>query len=281
MLHAVMKRKTRYYKRYEKRTPHASDSDLNDQERERHVSQEDEITSTVLGPLDFLPFHDFHRFWQELLCAAGHNKFLPDQSPSRIKLLMWDRRVVNDGTPIEPDVVVTMDWEDGTSRILLIEMKWHSPLSGTNQLHRQWMQYLTEMERAGAVHILIAPNISEGAHAPNNEKAGGNVWQTTGENHLVLMPWLKFRNILSAFSREDSGLGRWARHADQFLERINVRKFGGFNNWEYQISLPSRLPSCVFWQPYRFSGLRGCGTNLVLPHPIPTSVFFPQSRGDK
>ena len=70
MLHATFKGKGKLYTRY---LGHRDGE-------ERKVHEEDEITSTVLGPLDFMAPADVHRFWQCVLVAAGHAEFLPNES---------------------------------------------------------------------------------------------------------------------------------------------------------------------------------------------------------
>jgi hypothetical protein len=232
MLHAIEKSKTRISTRY-----------LGDRDGiELRVSEEDEITSTILGPLDFLSAAENHRFWQRLLASVKHPNFLPSSQPSNVEFGFWERRIANDNSrPIEPDAVVRMYWPDGSTRILLIELKWHAPLSGKDQLHRQWLQYLTEMERQTALHLFIAPNVSAGESARSNK----DVW---GDRKLVLLSWLHIRSVLSEFSTETAAIGRWARVADQFLESVHIRKFRGFNYlFNEQVQLPEGLPSSLFW----------------------------------
>lgn len=146
MLHAIEKSKTRISRRY---LGYRDGIEL-------RVSEEDEITSTVLGPLDFLTAAENHRFWQRLLASVKHANFLPPSQPSNVEFGFWERRIANDASgTIEPDAIVRMCWPDGSTRTLLIELKWRAPLSGEDQLHRQWLQYLTEMERQTALHLLL------------------------------------------------------------------------------------------------------------------------------
>ena len=232
MLHAIEKSKTRIPTRY-----------LGDRDGiELRVSEEDEITSTVLGPLDFLTAAENHRFWQRLLATANQADFLLPSQPSNVQFGFWERRIAYDASgTIEPDAVLRMFWPDGSVRILLIELKWRAPLSGEDQLHRQWLQYLTEEERQNAVHLFIAPNVSAGEWARSNN----DVW---GNRKLILLSWLHIRSVLSEFSKEATAIGRWARVADQFLESVHIRKFRGFNTlFHEQAQLPESLPSPLFW----------------------------------
>lgn len=238
MLHATEKNKGKLYTRY-----------LGSRDgRESKVHEEDEITSIVLGPLDFLTPEELGRFWRSVLATTSHAEFLPDSAPDRTKIDFWERRAARDtGNPIEPDVVVRMRWPNGATRVLLIELKWRAPLSGTDQLHRQWQCYLDEVERQQALHLFIAPELSEGAHAPDNVSAGGDVWETKGKNRLVLLSWLHIRGILGELAVEPSSLGRWSRLADQFLEKLKIKKFSGFSCITSEMPIPAAPAGPIFW----------------------------------
>ncbi len=272
MLHATAKNKSKLFMRY------LGERDGGDTK----VCEEDEITSIVLGPLDFLSPADGHRFWQRVLESAGYAKFLPADSPLKISVATWPRdKATDNGNSIEPDVVITMQWAEGVSRTLLIELKWRAPLSGDNQLHRQWLHYLDEATRTHALHLFIAENVSAGVQALSNDKAGGDVWQTEEGSRLVLLPWLRIRTIFDEFAKEDSALGRWAKLADRFLECIKIHKFSGFDHFPDGLSLPTQLPSTLFWRPLTFAGWVSCRTPPVLPKPIPDPIFFSLTRGEK
>lgn len=266
MLHAIDKGKTKFYHRY-----------LGKRDGTEHkVHEEDEITSTVFGPLDFLPALDVYRFWSRILHSTGHAAFLPSEPPADVNIALWSRRnASSDRNSIEPDGIVTMKSVDGKTYILLLELKWRAGLGGEdkNQLHRQWMQFLNKMERAQALHLFIAPEISAGAQAPNNEEAGGDVWQSPGGSRLVLLPWLRIRAILGEFAKENSALGRWAKLSDLFLERVGIRRFAGFMDIT-QFSVPSVNSPYLFWNPHNFSGWAVCGKPPILPNPIPNPLFF-------
>lgn len=225
MLHSTTKKKGTLYKRY-----------LGGRDgKEGNVHEEDEITSAVLGPLDFLADEDVFLFWTKLLGSVGHSEFFPTTRPLSIDMKMWNRRTTMDGV-VEPDVVVEMEWPDDR-RTLLIEMKWHAPLSGEDQLHRQWSFYLEQQERDKGLHLLIAPDIAAGLKAKNKK----DVWQ----GKLVLIQWLKIRSILGGLKKSEKAIGRWANHADYFLERIGVQRFDGFSQLKMDKPLPAVLPPAL------------------------------------
>lgn len=227
MLHSTTKKKGTLYKRY-----------LGGRDgKEGNVHEEDEITSAVLGPLDFLADEDVFFFWTKLLGSVGHSEFFPTTRPLSIEMKMWDRRTTKDGV-VEPDVVVEMAWPDDR-RTLLIEMKWHSPLSGEDQLHRQWNFYLKKQEREKGLHLVIAPDVAAGSKAKNEK----DVWH----GKLVLIQWLRVRSVLGGLKNSKTAIGRWAMHADFFLERLHVRRFGGFGELQMEKPLPAVLPPTLFW----------------------------------
>lgn len=267
MLHATFKGKGKLYTRY---LGHRDGE-------ERKVHEEDEITSTVLGPLDFMAPADAHRFWRRVLVTAGHAEFLPNEPPERVDFRFWHRyEATSKSSFIEPDMVVRMHWSGGHYRILLIELKWRAPLSGDDQLHRQWQYCLAGTEHAQALHLFIAPEVSAGAQAPYNDKAGGDVWKNgDGGSRLVLLPWLHIRSVLGEMEEEHSPLGRWAKVANRFLKKLQIRKFRGFDGFKADIQFPELLPKAIFWQPPAWwSGLRSAP---ALPAGIPDHIFFTHS----
>jgi len=233
MLHAIASRKTRYHRRYHGERDGS----------EAKVSEEDEITSTVLGPLEFMGVEDGFQFWQSVIKNSGTAFSLPETPPSQIRYEFWPRRQASDNSGrIEPDLLVTLRWPDGLSRWLLVELKWRAPLSGQDQLHRQWLNFLNAEERANALHIFIAPTIAAGAEAISHS----NVW---GERGLSIISWLQIRSTLRELSREKSGIGYWSAISDHFLEAVGIRRYHGIKNVKYNgIDIPMELPSSVFWK---------------------------------
>jgi hypothetical protein len=204
MLIAVEKGKSQIYRRYK------GHRDEHDNGR---VSAEDEITSIVLGPLRYLSPKDVVSFWQKLL---GED-FLIDQNPAKAIVEFWPNRTTPKGR-IQPDLLISFTWNDGSKRILLVEIKWNSGLSGDDhQLKRQWKDFLNSSERTIAHHVFIGKDesVGKGAHS-----------------HISAVSWREVRDILDTFSKQDnpleSSLVRWASSASIFLEKVLTRPFKGF-----------------------------------------------------
>jgi hypothetical protein len=218
-----------------------------------HVHEEDEITSTVLGPLDFLPASAVHQFWQTVFQVIGQSKLLPTLSPACSTVRFWDSRMASDrGLRIEPDGRVDFFWPAPTSvarRILLIEVKWRAPLSGSDQLHRQWLDYLEDDERSDALHVFLGIETTAGVAAKMSGR--GNVWtDPAGNDRLILVSWLQVRAALAILRDQPDGLGRWARLADRFLEKVGIRRFLGFVDLLGAQRVSQSTSTPLFWSGF-------------------------------
>lgn len=262
MLHAIDRRKSNAYQQYFKNRPKDG----------RRVCSEDEITSTIFGPQEFLQTEDVFRFWVKILNVSKCSQILGTQIPDRVQFSFWPSRIDQaSGRRIEPDATISFFWKDGKEVILLIEFKWNSPLSGDDQLYRQWKGFLSETERQHAIHLFIAKEIGAGIGALNDNRFQ-NVWSTPDGNKLALVPWMQIRSTLKVFSAEDSALGRWARLTDNFLQRVGIKRFAGFDHLTKRPDLNSPVPSPIFWRPYSFTHLVPPQGHIPVNHDQP--IFF-------
>ncbi|MDI3398846.1 hypothetical protein QLG12_11580 [Pseudomonas sp. V88_4] len=240
MLHAFNQGKSSLYRRY-----------LGHREiGEKRVCAEDEITALIMGPLDYLPAESAGLFWRSLIERGGrdvHPAF-PDEAADRAQMRFWPRNGV------EPDLLVELGWPTGERRILLIEFKWDAPLSGDDQLHRQWLEFLTPAERTDAYHVFIAPDISAGLNALGER----DVWN----GQLVLHSWLGVLNIVRSMRTSGfTGLETWKSQITRFLGKLGIFRFQGFDS----LSLPPIVESTtVFWSPLN-------GFSTLKPSTVPSS----------
>jgi|MTBAKSStandDraft_1061840.scaffolds.fasta_scaffold10884_2 hypothetical protein len=264
MLHSTCKGKSNLYKRY-----------LGERDgKEKKIYEEDEITSIILGPQDFLPVSEVYYFWKLVLENSSYQEELPQEMPSNADVSLWPIRHKSFGTgTIEPDATIVFNWLDKRRLILLLEFKWRAPLSGGEQLHHQWNDYLSDSERKDAIHIFIAPEISAGSAAKNNEL--GDVWLSSkGRGRLVLLPWLLIRDTLQDISntKQNAAIGRWAELVNTFLAKVGINNFQGF------IHIIDTIPSIetgkypLFWHP--FSGVGTIGPAPSIPKTITDPLFF-------
>jgi hypothetical protein len=217
MLHAIVQRKTRHCRAY-----------LGERDGEAGRSpSEDEITSTVFGPLDFMAPEQVHRFWRSVLQAAGAEDGMPDSPPARAAVQLWPHKQISGrmGKGVEPDGHVRLTWGNEARADLLIEIKWRQPLYRENverQLRQQWLEYLTPDTREHAWHLFITPHVGD---AVSQECLVERDWPP---GRLVPVTWLQLRGVLCGLAGGDDGLARWAATADRFLDRIGIHRFRGF-----------------------------------------------------
>jgi hypothetical protein len=224
MLHSFCHGKSHLYRRY------LGHRDVG----EKRVCEEDEITSLIMGPLDYLSPEASGSFWRALIeCDVGEELAFPSSTISRVQMDFWQRRT------IEPDLLVELQWATGERRIVLVEFKWNAPLSGNDQLHRQWNEYLTDAEREVAHHVFIAPEISAGLNAIGQD----NIWN----GRLILRSWISILDLLKQLDcSTHAGLEKWSTQVATLLERLHIRRFQGFRG----LTIPSTFPeSPLFWNP--------------------------------
>lgn len=216
MLHAFSHKKSRLYLRY---------LGHRDESSEPRVAEEDEITSTLIGPLAFLSPAAIAAFWDALVRLRNPGQALPATPPTHAEMRFWPRK-----SRIEPDLRVELSWGADT-RILLVEFKWRAPLSGKDQLHDQWQHYLDKNEQDRALHLFIGLETS----AASNALARRDVW----DGKLIMRSWF---DVLTAVATIPAParleLERWHEQVRNCLRLLVVEPFNGFEG----ISAP-RLPS--------------------------------------
>lgn len=252
MLHAITQKKTRLHLRY---LGHREDG-------ESRVCEEDEITSLIMGPLAFLPDSAIGAFWTALVRSRNPEVEFPAGRVTKAEMLFWPRR-----GRIEPDLRVDLAW-GSERRVLLVEFKWRAPLSGEDQLHKQWLEYLSPDERERALHVFIAPGTSEGSNAMSRE----DVWQ----GKLLLRSWFDVLNTLHDLSGPEAHfLERWSSEARRCLARLQIRPFRGFS----RLSAPEiQAPQAeAFWRS--FDGFAHMATPELCSANFSHRVFFSLAGG--
>ena len=172
-------------------------------------TQEDEITSTVFGPLALMPQETSYRFWSRFVDEV------PDNTAGwRVTTELWPRT----GT-IEPDLRATLEHSSGERRVIVVEVKWNAPLH-EGQLHDQWDQSFGSSECASRWHVFI----------------GKSIFQATSkeQRHSRLIPytWLDFVDALSSerLTGSDVLLKQWAQLVVAFLHACGIQRFRGFDH---------------------------------------------------
>jgi hypothetical protein len=222
MLHAFARNKSKAYTRYLRvRDP-----------SEPRVSSEDEITSLIFGPLDFLSASDNWQLWKLVLQSHASTDIsgpLPSAyfsgfSPDTCTLDFWPRKA-----NIEPDLVISFSNGQGETRSLLVELKWDAGLSGSDQLEKQWLHYL-DGQQATSLHVFMAKRLGDpppGIRAWSYLEADGFT-----ASRLRRIRWHNFKHEigrLAALPDTSIPLKRWCILAGEFLTRLGIRPFVGFH----------------------------------------------------
>ncbi|MEX3773013.1 hypothetical protein [Pseudomonas sp. MYb118] len=227
MLHAFSHKKSRLYRRY---------LGHRDETTEQRVAEEDEITSTLMGPLAFLSPAAIATFWGAVVRHRNPEHAFPTGAPTHAEMEFWPR-----SGRIEPDLLVTLTWGAQT-QILLVEFKWRAPLSGDDQLHIQWEKYLDKHRRDHALHLFIGLDTSAASNALNHR----DCWK----GKLIMRSWF---DILDAIAAIPTGPGlelqRWIDQVRKCLKLMAVEPFNGFEKNLTKPKLPSVCDHVFFAHP--------------------------------
>jgi hypothetical protein len=242
MLHAFARNKSRAYQRY-----------LGVREAsEPRVSSEDEITSLIFGPLDFLPASDNWKLWQLVLQSHASREesgalpsdyFSDSFSPNACMLQFWPRK-----DNIEPDLVIKFSDGQGGMRSLLIELKWDADVSGDDQLEKQWLRYQSG-EHAHSLHVFIAKRM--GSLPPDRTPWNCPGADGSAGSRLRAIRWHEFKHEIVKLARlPDTSvpLERWCQLASGFLRQVGIRQFAGFHT---SVHLADAIPE-LGDQPVQF-----------------------------
>jgi hypothetical protein len=220
MLHAFARNKSKAYKRY-----------LGVRNSEPRISAEDEITSLVFGPLEFLSAYDNWHLWKLVLQSHASTNvsgplpfdYFSSFTPNACFLDFWPRK-----DNIEPDLVVRFTDEQGATRSLLVELKWDAGVSGEDQLEKQWLQYQSG-QHATSLHVFIAKRAR--TLLPDVQPWSSCDANGSETSRLRAISWQDFKHEiakLSGFSSASAPLRLWSSLASGFLGQLEIRPFIGF-----------------------------------------------------
>jgi hypothetical protein len=245
---------------------------------------EDEITSTVFGPIKFMDSRDAWR----AVCEAGLVSTTPlrDAVPRRHFVDFWPP-FLNPGRPRfdewhheSPDVLFRFEFDNAQELWLILEVKWNEPQTshdneGRNtQLAHQWLA-VTKSDRANDVrakgkldfkHTYLTKNFSEArsgiVETADCTAQGFDSDRKTWIANALPLTWADLRANLERLARNNSSqLCDWAHAVSEFLSIKNVMPFHGFR----QLDPPDHLTSCAYrlrpaqfnwpfvcmWEPFR------------------------------
>lgn len=215
MLHAISQKKGTLYRRY------LGCREKDEVNNKIKVNEEDEITALLLGPLALFPRKISALFWGELLKKLDAPN-VPVGLPCEATMKFWPSRPNGKGGRIEPDLHISLTWDNREEYVILVELKWRAPLSGEDQLHKQWVEYLCQSEREKGWHIFIGKETSEALKALSRE----DVWR----GRLLPVTWHELLGMFDDISgkSEFENLEPWFFQVAIVLDRLSIRRFRGF-----------------------------------------------------
>lgn len=240
MLHATHSRKSRLpFERYV--------ASANEQGHRR--TQEDEITSIVFGPLDFMSETTVKR----IVAALFSSEPIPETH--RVSMMLWPRY-----GNVEPDVVFIEHPEGERDRAYVLEVKWNAPL-GDDQVDRQRVAVRDSNIDLIAHVVLSRYPIEVDSHSKN-------------------LTWMDFKDrVLQTLRDEsrDTTAKKWAELTWSFLESCNVRHFGGFSNFAGCPNESERIGNRIFWyDPINWNSLDLPGASF-LSRCNRKEIFYPSA----
>lgn len=187
---------------------------------------EDVVTSTVFGPLEFLPVHDSWTAVRTIARRMGVPETLLAAKVDRVVPKFWNRRPsAYRRRSIEPDLVVEACSDGDLVFRLIVEVKWGAGLE-VDQLVAAWDAFPLH-ERSRTHQLLLVLDQERYAGAVEKElrrweasDTGRDGWR----NRLSVRSW---RDLSHAFqelltSSESPGLHRWAELAVRVLRNEDV-----------------------------------------------------------
>lgn len=215
MLHAICSNKSQL-------PAHRYVASANAQDARR--TQEDEITSTVFGPLDFMPGADLVKVIGVL--------FEGNLSPrsTNISIKFWPSY-----NKVEPDVVFLEYLDNGAKNAYVVEVKWNAPL-GEEQVERQ-IDAVMMIEGIHSISHIVLSRHALDVDAPSRN-----------------LTWMDFKDRIIDFKKSastDRAITKWVDLVDCFLDRCNIRHFRGFSDIMVPDMAGRSIESVIFWPGFQ------------------------------
>ena len=207
--------------------------------------REDEITSCILGPLSYLPIEDVWKLFRAWL--PYKEEMWPTDIPTDMEFSFWPN--LKNGGRIEPDLLVKFSRNGDHILNVLFEIKWDSPISGKDELAKQW-DILPDKQKQITFHIYLVKNTGRGnrelgqslSDFPKNSQK--KLWR----NRLVCIGWRSLLEVLF-YNRPRFGtaMNLWAEGVIAFLRRRGQTTFTGFK-WLSKEMVSTAPEKEIFWK---------------------------------
>ena len=175
---------------------------------------------------------------------------------------------------IEPDVVIAC-WRQRADHAqepflrILVECKWNSPLSGDEQLWRQWTA-LSDSQHQHTLHVYLVKDAAQGWAEIFPFTSQLSDAQQTWRQRAFVVTWAQL--IRPEVLRLSGPVHSWLEDMSQLLITLGIVPFDGFHAVAQEAYAPS--PPILFW--HRFHGFTQLGRQPVSRG---DSVFYRQWNG--
>ncbi len=246
---------------------------------------EDKLTSMFFGTLQYLPASAIAFVFDSLLypfktcnAIADFLKFIQTDEVE-FDFIFWPN-LLKSGR-IEPDLlIVATNKVSKLSRTLLIECKWESSESSSNQLAKQWDAIPDKMN---TLHIYLVKKKSEGhqIRTKNLSNCSDCIDRVIWEERLHVMSWHDVMNAISCRLVIDNNkrvsrcFDIWSRDLCGAFNRIGISVFNGFHKLSFY-EIPHFMEKTLYWKA--FSGFADFNEKVEdLPS---TFVFWNKHSGE-
>jgi hypothetical protein len=186
---------------------------------------EDEITSCVFGPLDYLPTEQVWGLFERLIPVK---KLWPKTVPNGHQCSFW-QNIAKSGR-VEPDLAIRFLRDARPILTVLIEVKWDTYLNPEDQLVKQW-DCITQAEKAPCLHLYLVKDLTAGEKdiAKSLQISEPKSVKEHWKERLFCIGWRDLAERLNESLRFwNAPIVAWAKDVHGFLERIGVTAFSGF-----------------------------------------------------
>lgn len=183
---------------------------------------EDLLTSTVFGPLRYLPTVDVWRLCGEIFPRSADTTIEDPFRPIGHDLCFWPSLDPSDWwralghERVEPDVVLVFTDSGQRKHVYLIEVKWGAPLSD-----RQLRAQLDAAKEKWGLHITQVL-------LTRDSVLDASVTQQIADTGSSNVTWRDFRDRVSPAQSTPEQIRRWAADVAGFLVELGVVTFTGF-----------------------------------------------------
>jgi len=223
-------------------------------------TQEDEVVSLVFGVLQYLPVVERTSLLIEWLLPHHRKEFID----SELRFWPLRRAKVDDGEDplfvnVEPDIEIDLirpNAPAGEKEIVILEAKWNSPLSGVDQLRKQWHAVKRSAGQQPFKHLLLVrTKVRAESDWMTNHPSQSSVIVMTWQDVAARIRWTIRQPVLS----RQPHIAKLCEELLRFLDSVNIHTFDGFDD----VGSDATTVPQEFWCPrFDFNQSRDFGVGI-------------------